>query len=116
MRVCLERPLVILILSSSVHGIVVKSIKTPSIIDEEIEDNFLEYIDSKQLRFSSKMLRIKDKFLYECTLSISLKDPEILDQISSKLLVLSKRLINKHMEVNIMSISIDKIVFTASMI
>lgn len=92
---------------------VIKSTKPVSIIDAEIEDNFLEFIDTKQLIFSSKPYKVKDTSGYECKISIYLKEPEMLDQISSRLLVMTKRLSNKNINVHIKSIDLNGIVFLA---
>jgi hypothetical protein len=92
---------------------IIKSTKPVSIIDEEIEDNFLEYIDSRQLIFKSKSFKLRDTSGYECKISVSLKEPEMLDQISSRLLVMSKRLANKNIDVIIKSIDLSGISFTA---
>ena len=92
---------------------VIKSTKPTSVIDEEIEDNFLEYLDTKQMIFTSKPYKVKDTSGYECKISISLKEPEMLDQISSRLLVMTKRLSNKNINVYIKSIDLNGIVFLA---
>lgn len=90
---------------------VIKSTKEASVIDAEIEDNFLEYIDAGQLTFSSKPFKVKDTSGYDCKIGISLKNPETLDQISSRLLVMTKRLSAKNISVEIKSIDLNGVNF-----
>jgi len=93
---------------------VVGSTKPASIIDAEIEDNFLEFIDSGILTFTSKSEKIKDAVRYSCKINVSISNPEMLDKISSQLLVMTKRLSYKNIEVEIKSISLEGIAFTAT--
>lgn len=80
-----------------------------SIISEEIEDNFLDLIDDNKLVFSCK----QDKLVYKCNLVVTMDTPQLLDDISTRLLVMSKRLEIKNIKIKITSMSVNLIQFDA---
>lgn len=92
----------------------VKDIKKNEIIGEEIEDNFLDMIESGELQFSVQEVFINNKQVWKVSLRSDLSSPQNLDKVTSQLLVMTNRLNYKNISTEITDINLDKIEFTCS--
>ncbi len=75
-----------------------------NIVDEVIEENFLELMDDGLISFSSQKFTNKNNVAYKCLVKVS-KDmtPEILFKISECLLVAARRLSDMNIDIDIKS-------------
>lgn len=92
----------------------IKDVKKSSIIGEEIEDNFLDMIESGELTFRVKEEYIDKKQSWRTHIYSDLSTTQGLDKVTSQLLSMSKRLEQKNISTKIVDINLSSIQFTCS--
>lgn len=90
---------------------VIKTKTDMSIVEGEVEDNFIDYIDNKELKFTSSKFRNNGKECFNCRLLIDLKDIARLADITKRLNIVKKRLSERNITLEVSSIDMLSVSF-----
>ena len=89
----------------------VKSLKSINIVEGEIEDNFMEEIDNKELTVITKKYTSNGVECYQCKILFNMDTPSKLSKFTSRLNTLTKRLQERNIDVFLSSISLLQVEF-----
>ena len=85
--------------------------KNMTIVDGEIEDSFIDFIDRKELKFYSTSFYSGGLEQFNCKILINISNPSLLADFTSVFNTMSKRLDKKGIEVSIDNFNKDGITF-----
>lgn len=91
---------------------IVKHSTPMNIVEEEIEDNFIDYIDTNQVKFVTRKYSSEGNDCFDCKILFNINKMSILAEFTSRINTMSKRLMIKNISTKLTSFTLAEVQFT----